>query len=58
MHVEANAGRILLRGIVANDREHKLCHEVVGALAGPAGVEDELTTMSGRMKTFPQQPRQ
>jgi cytidylate kinase len=57
VHVEAQAGRIILRGIVANDREHGLCHEVVGAIAGPAGVADELTTMSGRMKTFPQQPR-
>ena len=55
VHIEARAGRLLLRGIVANEREHALCHEVVGGLAGPAGVEDDLTTMSGRMKTFPQQ---
>jgi hypothetical protein len=32
-----------------------MCQEVVAAVAGPAGVEDDLTTMSGRMKTFPQQ---
>jgi cytidylate kinase len=55
--IEAKDGRIILRGIVANDREHALCHEVVGAVAGPAGIEDGLATMSGRMKTFPQQPR-
>jgi cytidylate kinase len=55
--IEAHGGRLILRGIVANDREHSLCHEVVGAVPGVAGVEDELTTMSGRMKTFPQQPR-
>jgi cytidylate kinase len=57
IHVEARDGRITLRGIVANEREHALCHEVVGSVAGAAGVEDELTTMSGRMKLFPQQPR-
>jgi cytidylate kinase len=57
VHIEARAGKLVLRGIVANDREHALCHEVVGAVAGPAGIEDALTTMSGRMKTFPQQPR-
>lgn len=55
--IDAKDGRLILRGIVANDREHALCHEVVGALAGSAGIEDGLTTMSGRMKTFPQQPR-
>jgi cytidylate kinase len=57
VHIEARDGTIILRGIVANEREHALCHEVVGSVAGAAGVEDELTTMSGRMKTFPQQPR-
>jgi cytidylate kinase len=55
--IDAKDGRLILRGIVANDREHALCHEVVGAVAGAAGIEDGLTTMSGRMKTFPQQPR-
>jgi cytidylate kinase len=57
IHVEAQGGRLILRGIVANDREHKLCHEVAGTVAGPAGIEDALTTMSGRMKLFPQQAR-
>jgi osmotically-inducible protein OsmY len=56
--IDAKDGRLILRGIVANEREHALCHEVVGAVAGSAGIEDDLTTMSGRMKTFPQQPRQ
>ncbi len=55
--IDAKDGRLILRGIVANDREHALCHEVIGAVAGAAGIEDGLTTMSGRMKTFPQQPR-
>jgi len=57
VHIEARDGRLILSGIVANEREHAKCHEVAGAFAGPAGVEDDLTTMSGRMKTFPQQPR-
>jgi cytidylate kinase len=55
VHIEAKDGRLVLRGIVANDREHAVCHEVVGSVAGPAGIEDDLATMSGRMKTFPQQ---
>lgn len=55
--IDAKDGRLILRGIVANGREHALCHEVIGAVAGAAGIEDGLTTMSGRMKTFPQQPR-
>ena len=55
--VDARDGRLVLRGIVADEREHALCHEVAGAVAGPAGIEDALTTMSGRMRTFPQQPR-
>ncbi len=53
--IEAKDGVLVLRGIVANEREHALCHEVAAAVAGAAGVEDGLTTMSGRMKTFPQQ---
>jgi cytidylate kinase len=55
--IDARDGRLILSGIVANESEHALCHEIVGSVAGAAGVEDDLTTMSGRMKTFPQQPR-
>ncbi|MBK6981682.1 MAG: cytidylate kinase family protein [Betaproteobacteria bacterium] len=55
--IDVQEGRLILRGIVADEREHALCHRVVEEVAGGAGVEDELTTMSGRMKTFPQQPR-
>jgi len=53
--IDAQDGKLVLTGIVANDREHALCHEVAGGIAGAAGVEDQLTTMSGRMKRFPQQ---
>lgn len=57
VHIEARGGKLVLRGIVANDREHALCRDVAASVAGAAGIEDGLTTMSGRMKTFPQQPR-
>lgn len=53
--IEANEGRLVLTGIVANEKEHALCHEVAGGVAGAVGVEDRLSTMSGRMKLFPQQ---
>jgi hypothetical protein len=55
--IDAQAGRLVLRGIVANDKEVSLCNEVAGSVTGASGVEDELTTMSGRMKRFPSQPR-
>ncbi len=55
--IEARGGKVVLTGIVANEREHALCHEVVGAVAGGAELVDELTTMSGRMRRFPTQPR-
>ena len=55
IHIEASDGKLVLRGIVANEREHALCHEVAGSTPGASGIVDELTTMSGRMKTFPQQ---
>lgn len=55
--IDAKDGRLILRGIVANERERALCLEVVGGVPGATVVEDNLTTMSGRMKTFPQQPR-
>lgn len=55
--IEAKDGRLILRGIVANEHEHAMCHKVVGVVAGKAGVEDHLATMSGRMNRFPQQPR-
>jgi cytidylate kinase len=53
--IDAKDGRLVLKGIVANDREHALCHEVAGAVDGASAIEDQLTTMSGRMKRFPQQ---
>ncbi len=54
--VEVHAGRITLRGIVVNEREKALVQEVVGALAGTGGVDDELRTMAGGLSRFPTQP--
>jgi cytidylate kinase len=53
--VEASKGRIKLRGIVVDDREKALVKEVVQALAGVEGVDDELRTMTGGLYRFPSQ---
>ncbi len=47
--IEAKDGRLVLTGIVADDKEHALCREVAGGVAGNLGLEDQLTTMSGRL---------
>jgi cytidylate kinase len=56
--VEVTAGAVTLRGIVVDDREKRLCQEVVGAVPGVASVRDELRTMTAGLQTFPQQPRE
>lgn len=53
--VEVSAGRIRLRGIVVDDREKALAREVLQALPGVAGIEDELRTMAGGLYRFPSQ---
>jgi osmotically-inducible protein OsmY len=53
--VEASKGRIKLRGIVVDDREKALVKEVVQALPGVEGVDDELRTMTGGLYRFPSQ---
>ena len=53
--VEASAGRLTLRGIVLNDHERKTAHEVVAAVPGVRGVDDELRTMAGGLYRFPSQ---
>lgn len=55
--IEAAKGRLILRGIVADEAEHALCKKVVGAVPGMQGIEDGLTTMSGHMTRFPTQPK-
>jgi len=44
--VEAEGGRVKLRGIVLNDREKGYCGEVVERVAGVTAVDDELRTMA------------
>jgi cytidylate kinase len=51
--VEANSGRVTLRGIVVDEREKKLCHEVVERVDGVKSLDDELRTMSGKLGRFP-----
>jgi cytidylate kinase len=53
--IEAAEGRLLLRGIVVDENEQRHCHEVVAALPGVVGIDDELRTMSGRFARFPSQ---
>jgi hypothetical protein len=53
--VDADNGRIKLRGIVVNDREKGFCREVVERVAGVTGVDDQLRTMAGGLGRFPQQ---
>jgi cytidylate kinase len=53
--IDAKDGRLILRGIVVDEDEQRRCHEVIASLAGVAGVDDELRTMSGRFARFPTQ---
>jgi len=53
--VEADAGRLRLRGIVLDDQEKSLARELVRALPGVKGVDDELRTMKGGLYRFPSQ---
>ena len=53
--VEARAGSISIRGIVANDSEKERVGEVVARVAGGKGVANELRTMAGGLFRFPSQ---
>jgi cytidylate kinase len=53
--IEAHAGAITLRGIVANDAEKALSVEIVSKLAGVKSVANELRTMAGGLYRFPSQ---
>jgi len=55
--IEVNAGRVMLRGIVVDEREKALVTEVLKAVPGTKDIDDELRTMSGGLKRFPSQPR-
>lgn len=53
--IDVTAGRVALRGIVANDKERERVHAVIQALSGVAGIDDELRTMAGGLYRFPSQ---
>jgi cytidylate kinase len=55
--VDASAGHVKLRGIVVDEAEKALCHEVVSRIPGVKGLADELRTMKGGLYRFPSQPR-
>ncbi len=57
VHLDADAGSLTMRGIVANDDEKNLCREVLQALPGVVHVQDELRTMAGGLYRFPSQRR-
>jgi cytidylate kinase len=51
----ASGGRATLRGSVLDERERSLCREIVERVPGVTSVEDELRTMAGGLRRFPQQ---
>jgi len=55
--IEVNGARVMLRGIVADEREKSQACAVVAAIAGVREVVDELRTMKGGLYRFPSQPR-
>jgi cytidylate kinase len=55
--VEVKDGRVAARGIVVDDREKSLVRDVLQALPGAKGVDDELRTMAGGLYRFPSQPK-
>ena len=55
--IEACAGRVVLRGIVASGAERKRACEVVAGVRGAREVVDELRAMSGGLGRFPSQPQ-
>jgi cytidylate kinase len=53
--LDAKGGAVTLRGIVVDDREKKLCEDIVGRLPGVKSVANELRTMAGGLYRFPSQ---
>ena len=51
--IEARGGELTLRGIVVDEREKRLCEEVVRGLPGVESFKDELRTMAGGLYRFP-----
>jgi cytidylate kinase len=51
--IQVRGGDVTLRGIVVDEREKRLCEEVVKAISGVGNVRDELKTMAGGAYRFP-----
>jgi osmotically-inducible protein OsmY len=51
--IEVRDGEVTLRGIVVDDREKRLCEEVLRSLPGAKGFRDELRTMTAGLYRFP-----
>jgi len=51
--IQVHDGEIELRGIVVDEREKRMCRDVVQAIPGVKGVRDELKTMAGGAYRFP-----
>ena len=51
-------GEVTLRGIVVDDREKRLCEEVVRAVPGVGSFRDELHTMTAGLSRFPTQRKE
>ncbi len=51
--IRVSGGEVQLRGIVVDEREKRMCQEVVNAIPGVKGVRDELRTMAGGAHRFP-----
>ena len=56
--IGVQAGNVVLRGIVVDDREKRLVQEVMRAVPGVKAVRDELRTMTAGLQTFPTQPKE
>jgi len=51
-------GEVTLRGIVVDEREKRLCEEVVRAVPGVGSFRDELHTMTAGLSRFPTQRKE
>jgi cytidylate kinase len=56
--IEVREGEMTLRGIVVDDREKRLCEEVLRALPGVKAFRDELRTMAAGLSRFPTQRKE
>jgi cytidylate kinase len=56
--IDVRQGEATLRGIVVDEREKRLCEEVVRSLPGVKSFRDELRTMAAGLSRFPTQRKE